>query len=734
MNSAVLPKTTNLLLKGKDQNIPLKNETNNSAIIKKKDDTIIPLEQNINPNRTEINKGYSTVKSKIKSSYKINTQQNNKTSNGNISLSKTMVHQSPIINKGRAIEMDQNLESSGKLLTSSRSSKYNKVIKNGKKIRNIDINNESEDNQNEDTESIISNVNKNDDIINHSLKSSSGNIKDTKKNNLTAKVTQIKVKDNNSESDNQISSKIKEPKEIEKSKFYKQKNDIINDENKSKKSEKEIVKNVKEKQSNAPLNSKTEIIPNKSKQNIKINNQSLNELKPNANKLNEKIPENLNNNKSSVNQNQYNSLTQPANNLSQLQNNLHKNQITPLYQDQKSRLNAQYDKISNNSQSSGDLGDKISESIKNEDEKISNISNNNNGFQQLKESPNNDLYNSKNPSGSYLVTHLDEYLKNEIDSDEFHPQENLIPKKEKGFRLCSELTKAGKNAEGKTKIDQDTPLICLSVGGIIGFNLFGVLDGHGPHGHFVSQFCKEYFIKNMTNYIDSLKITMGLTSVEELYMELKRCKFNYIIELYNQVDIEIASQTNFDYKLSGTTCNIIFQFNKHLVGCNVGDSRSLLIYDKGDYKNQGIYPLSTDHKPNLPDEYERITLCGGRVDQITDIFGYKIGPSRVYKTGFNYPGLAMSRSLGDFEAKAVGVISTPEIIEYEVNSNSKYLIVCSDGVWEFAKNEQIRDIANIFYEKNDIGGLCTELVKFSMSLWEKHEIIRDDITVVAVFF
>ena len=137
MNSAVLPKTTNLLLKGKDQNIPLKNETNNSAIIKKKDDTIIPLEQNINPNRTEINKGYSTVKSKIKSSYKINTQQNDKTSNGNISLSKTMVHQSPIINKGRAIEMDQNLESSGKLLTSSRSSKYNKVTKNGKKIRNI---------------------------------------------------------------------------------------------------------------------------------------------------------------------------------------------------------------------------------------------------------------------------------------------------------------------------------------------------------------------------------------------------------------------------------------------------------------------------------------------------------------------------------------------------------------------------------------------------------------------
>ena len=49
------------------------------------------------------------------------------------------------------------ITSSGSLLESSRSSKFNRVIKNGKKITNIDINDDCEDNQNdEDTESVIS--------------------------------------------------------------------------------------------------------------------------------------------------------------------------------------------------------------------------------------------------------------------------------------------------------------------------------------------------------------------------------------------------------------------------------------------------------------------------------------------------------------------------------------------------------------------------------------------------
>ena len=79
-----------------------------------------------------------------------------------------------------------------------------------------------------------------------------------------------------------------------------------------------------------------------------------------------------------------------------------------------------------------------------------------------------------------------------------------------------------------------------------------------------------------------------------------------------QADREISTQNNFDCYRSGFTCNIVFQFIKHLVCFSVGDSRGISVCDQGDLINQGI--LSTDHKPDLTGEYERIQLWGGDVE------------------------------------------------------------------------------------------------------------------------
>ena len=342
--------------------------------------------------------------------------------------------------------------------------------------------------------------------------------------------------------------------------------------------------------------------------------------------------------------------------------------------------------------------------------------------------------NEKIVSDSYIGTHLNEYLNNEIANQ---MSQNTKPKNNKvgnGFRFYGQLTKAGRNQNGKTKTDQDTPLVHLNVGDIPGFNLFGVLDGHGPDGHFVSQFCREYFINKMTSYAQICKQNK-LTTPEAIYNELKRTKFAYIIDVFNKADSEMSKQNKFDFNFSGTTCYISFQFNKYLVNASVGDSRGIIVFDTGDSKNQGIQPTSTDHKPDLPGELDRIKMHGGVVDKITDSFGNKVGPQRVWKAGLNYPGLAMSRSLGDFQAKECGVISSPQIVEYTISSRStKYLCICSDGVWEFIQNEQVRDLGNAFLIKNDVGGFCSELVKFAVHSWEQFDIIRDDITVVCVFF
>ena len=321
-----------------------------------------------------------------------------------------------------------------------------------------------------------------------------------------------------------------------------------------------------------------------------------------------------------------------------------------------------------------------------------------------------------------------------INSDKENEVKELNKKVGKGFKLYGKISKAGRNQNGLQKTNQDTPLIHISVGNLQGFNIFGVLDGHGPHGHFVSKFCKEFFIKTMNEYSKQCQQN-NITTPEGIYNELKENKYEFINQTFKNADLEMIKHTEFDHDFSGTTCNLVFQFNKYLLCASVGDSRGIIIYDQNNTNTyQGIFPISNDHKPNLPQEYERILQSGGIVDKLTDQFGCKVGPYRVYKNGLTYPGLAMSRSLGDFQAKDCGVITEPEIIEYNVSHNSKYMVICSDGVWEFLSNEQVRDLGNKFFNKGELGNFCSQLVKEAVHAWETRDIIRDDITVVCVYF
>ena len=97
-------------------------------------------------------------------------------------------------------------------------------------------------------------------------------------------------------------------------------------------------------------------------------------------------------------------------------------------------------------------------------------------------------------------------------------------------------------------------------------------------------------------------------------------------------------------------------------------------------------------------------------------------------------GLAMSRCIGDLKGKTCGLISEPEIIEYILDENSKYMVICSDGVWEFSNNEDIMSIGIEYYLKDNIAEFIEKIIKVSEFWWEKEDIIRDDITAVVVYF
>ena len=305
-----------------------------------------------------------------------------------------------------------------------------------------------------------------------------------------------------------------------------------------------------------------------------------------------------------------------------------------------------------------------------------------------------------------------------------------------GFAFHASITKAGKDKFGKPKINQDLPLIVVSVGDIKGFNIFGILDGHGTHGHFIAQFCKNFLINKILQFTQECK-SQNIYSPEGIYNKLSLSNFQYIKDWFKDTDDELSLQNNFDYNYSGTTCNLVIQLNDKLICANVGDSRAILIFDDNTNNNynQGIYLLSEDHVPESPQEYQRIINSGGMVDKFTDQNGNKNGPFRVYKNTDmpTYIGLAVSRALGDMKAKEYGVSSQPQIKEYRINHRTKFLVVGSDGIWKYLSNEDVRNLGNVYYQYKNIELFCTNLMVEACSKW-KNSIRRDDITVVCVFF
>lgn len=95
-----------------------------------------------------------------------------------------------------------------------------------------------------------------------------------------------------------------------------------------------------------------------------------------------------------------------------------------------------------------------------------------------------------------------------------------------------------------------------------------------------------------------------------------------------------------------------------------------------------------------------------------------MGPQRVWLAHEDVPGLAMSRSLGDYVAQSVGVIPDPEILEYEITPDDLFLVIASDGVWEFMPNEEVAKIALPFYSKSAPEAAANALVKEAYKKWK----------------
>ncbi len=210
---------------------------------------------------------------------------------------------------------------------------------------------------------------------------------------------------------------------------------------------------------------------------------------------------------------------------------------------------------------------------------------------------------------------------------------------------------------------------------------------------------------------------------DEVYYRLKKNDIDIIKRAFCHAQRDLEKNSDINANSSG-----IMQIVEKILCSNVGDSRAIIVKE-----NNKIIPLSIDQKPDDPEGKKRIEENGGEISQFEEDWK-KSGPFRVWKKGEVYPGIAMSRSIGDFIETTLGVIPLPKFIDENIDKDTKFIVVASDGVWEFLDNQKVANIVMPFYKKNDPDGACKALIKESTEWWNQEDIVVDDITVVVVFF
>lgn len=298
-----------------------------------------------------------------------------------------------------------------------------------------------------------------------------------------------------------------------------------------------------------------------------------------------------------------------------------------------------------------------------------------------------------------------------------------------GFRLrYAYLSQRGYYPEDLDKNNQDAFRIIPRIDGDDSCMFMGVFDGHGADGDSCSYFVRD-------NIERHLLATMK-EHPEDFKLAYKQAFINCNAEMHKQ---------RFDDSMSGTTAITAFFRDGHLFVANIGDSRAIVGEDKGE--RVAAYTLSLDQTPYRSDERERIKAAGGAImscDQIEGIvpyhenWGVSLGeeidnggdPPRVWAPHKNYPGCAFTRSIGDSVAEGLGVFAEPELTCKEITPDDKFIVLASDGVWEFLTNQSVTDMIMKFDEPLDA---CRAVVAEAYRLWLQYEVRTDDITMIVAF-
>ena len=195
---------------------------------------------------------------------------------------------------------------------------------------------------------------------------------------------------------------------------------------------------------------------------------------------------------------------------------------------------------------------------------------------------------------------------------------------------------------------------------------FAIYSGH--KGINISTYLKNNLGQTILNDKQSL-LTNPIKVIKNSFTSIDRKIINDCFE---------KQQNSIPYDKGGSCALIFIHFDNKIFIGNCGNSRSIISSKLG----KDIFQLSIDHIPNEENEKKRIEEHGGKIIQKNN--NYFINPS-------NFP---FSRSIGDYElknnVKTKGIIiSEPDVIEIEANSDMDFILIGGFEIFLHMKNEEI---------------------------------------------
>ena len=192
----------------------------------------------------------------------------------------------------------------------------------------------------------------------------------------------------------------------------------------------------------------------------------------------------------------------------------------------------------------------------------------------------------------------------------------------------------------------------------------------------MAKFCSKHFppaLKSNANYVaGNYKAALEETFLKMDEMLLSSEGPNLLREFRAESDVNNS--------FAGCTANVVLIVNGIAYVANAGDSRAVI------YTNDGeVVALSTDHKPDLETEKQRIHNAGGYVSD-----------------GRVNDNLNLTRAIGDLEYKKnpalkpqEQIISAfPDVLEHKFNKSEKFMLIGCDGIWETLSAKDIFSIAD----------------------------------------